>query len=53
MFADANTGWAVAGYMAAKRLSNNKRRRGVVQPVSGDTRYLRECYVRNRRLHLQ
>jgi photosystem II stability/assembly factor-like uncharacterized protein len=48
MFADENTGWAVAGYLGGETII--KTTNGGAQwfsQTSGDTRYLRDCYVIN------
>ncbi len=48
MFADSNTGWAVAGYIGGETIA--KTTNGGINwflQSSGDTRYLRDCYVKN------
>jgi hypothetical protein len=48
MFADSNTGWAVAGYLGGETII--KTTNGGVNwfsQSSGDNRYLRDCYVKN------
>ena len=48
MFADANTGWAVAGYLGGETIIKTTNGGAVwFSQSSGDTRYLRECYVKN------
>jgi len=48
MFADANTGWAVAGYLGGETIiKTTNGGANWFSQSSGDTRYLRECYVIN------
>lgn len=46
MFADANTGWAVAGYLGGETIiKTTNGGTNWLSQTSGDTRYLRDCYV--------
>ncbi len=46
MFADANTGWAVAGYLGGETIiKTTNGGTNWFSQSSGDTRYLRDCYV--------
>ena len=46
MFADANTGWAVAGYLGGETIiKTTNGGANWFSQSSGDTRYLRDCYV--------
>jgi photosystem II stability/assembly factor-like uncharacterized protein len=48
MFADSTTGWAVAGYLGGETIIKTTNGGNVwFSQSSGDTRYLRECYVRD------
>ena len=48
MFADANTGWAVAGYIGGETIIKTiNGGDSWFSQSSGDTRYLRDCYVKN------
>ena len=48
MFADANTGWAVAGYIGGETIIKTTNGGQVwFSQSSGDTRYLRACFVKN------
>jgi photosystem II stability/assembly factor-like uncharacterized protein len=48
MFADANTGWAVAGYLGGETIiKTTNGGANWFSQSSGDTRYLRECFVIN------
>ena len=48
MFADSSTGWAVSGYLGGETIIKTTNG-GVLwfSQSSGDTRYLRDCYVKN------
>jgi hypothetical protein len=48
MFADANTGWAVAGYIGGETIiKTSNGGTNWFSQSSGDNRYLRDCFVRN------
>ena len=48
MFADANTGWAVAGYIGGETIiKTTNGGASWFSQSSGDTRYLRDCFVLN------
>ena len=48
MFADANTGWAVAGYLGGETIvKTTNGGTNWFNQTSGDTRYLRDCFVKN------
>ncbi len=48
MFAGANTGWAVAGYLGGETIIKTTNGGAVwFSQSSGDSRYLRECYVKD------
>jgi photosystem II stability/assembly factor-like uncharacterized protein len=48
MFADANTGWAVAGYIGGETIvKTTNGGTNWFNQTSGDTRYLRDCFVKN------
>jgi photosystem II stability/assembly factor-like uncharacterized protein len=48
MFSDANTGWAVAGYLGGETIiKTTNGGSSWFSQSSGDTRYLRDCYVIN------
>ena len=47
-FADANTGWAVSGYLGGETIIKTTNGGDLwLSQSSGDTRYLRECFVKN------
>jgi|WetSurMetagenome_2_1015567.scaffolds.fasta_scaffold67667_2 photosystem II stability/assembly factor-like uncharacterized protein len=48
MFADENTGWAVAGYLGGETIiKTTNGGANWFSQSSGDTRYLRDCFVKN------